>query len=108
MSGSSLILDPLRGTTSLARVFWVYGLLGSLVYSAFGLLVDPGNATLLWFYEIVGVLYTVYVTVATYRCARNCASPLFAWLARISAVLSLIALPVIAYFYYTGALALPI
>lgn len=63
MSLASLIEDPLRGKTSLGRVVWVYGLLGSLVYSAFGLLLDPGKA-----------------------------------------LLSLIALPVIAYLYYSGAL----
>jgi hypothetical protein len=64
MSLASLIEDPLRGKTSLGRVVWVYGLLGSLVYSAFGLLLDPGKA--------------------------------------------MIALPVIAYLYYSGALVLAI
>ena len=86
----------------------LYGLLGSLVYSAFGLLLDPGKAMLMWAYEIIGVLYTVYVTVATYRCAGNCGSPLLAGFVRISALLSLIALPVIAYLYYSGALVLAI
>jgi len=108
MNLASLIEDPLRGKTSLGRVVWVYGLLGSLVYSAFGLLLDPGKAMLMWAYEIIGVLYTVYVTVATYRCAGNCGSPLLAGFVRISALLSLIALPVIAYLYYSGALVLAI
>ncbi len=104
----SLIVDPLRGKTSLGSVVWVYGLLGSLIYGAAGLLVDPGNPALSWTYEIGGVLFSVYVSVATYQCARNCRSPVLAWLARISAVFSLIALPVIAYLYYSGALVLPI
>jgi len=108
MNLTSLLLDPLRGKTSLGTVVWVYGLLGCLVYGLFGLLVDPGNAPLLWAYEIIGVLYTIYVTVATYRCAGNCGSRLLAWLARMSAVLSLIALPLIAYLYYSGALVLAI
>lgn len=41
MTLASLIVDPLRGKTSLGKVVWVYGLLGSIVYGAFGLLVLP-------------------------------------------------------------------
>jgi hypothetical protein len=46
------------------------------------------------------------VTVATYRCAGNCASKFWARMARISAVLSLLLLPVLAYLDLTGALGL--
>src|SRR5258708_22529985 len=46
----------------------------------------------------------LYVTVATYRCASNCRSKLVARLARISAVASLVMLPVLAYLYFSGAI----
>lgn len=108
MTVSALIIDPLRGKTALGRVVWVYGLLGSLIYGAFGLLIDADRPVLFWAYEIGGLLLTVYVTVATYQCAGNCGSPAFAWFARASAVVSLIALPFIAYLYYSGRLLLPI
>jgi hypothetical protein len=44
------------------------------------------------------LLFSLYVTVATYQCAANCQSKLVAQLARISAVISLLALPIIAYY----------
>jgi hypothetical protein len=53
---------------------------------------------------VFGLLYSLYVTVATYRCASNCRSRFVARLARISAVISLVALPVFAYLYYSGAI----
>ncbi len=84
MSLGSFLHEPLQGKTSLAKVFWLYGVLGSILVSAVGL--------------------AVYVTVATYRCASNCRSKLLARLARISAVASLVMLPVLAYLYFSGAI----
>ena len=100
------VADPLRGRTSLSKVVWVYGLLGSLVYGALELLLDPGNALVTRVYSVVGLLFSVYVTVATYRCAGNCASKFWGRMARISAVLSLLLLPLMAYLDFTGALSL--
>jgi hypothetical protein len=100
------VTEPLRGRTSLARVVWVYGLLGSLLVSLFGLILDTGNEPVMRAYALLGVLYSVYVAVATYRCAANCRSAFWAVMARISAVLSLILLPVFAYLEFTGALDL--
>ena len=109
VSGASLwagVTDPLRGRTSLSKVFWVYGLLGSVLYGALELFLDSGNASVIRIYSVVGFLYSIYVTVATYRCADNCASQFLGRMARISAVLSLLLLPVIAYLDFTGALSL--
>ncbi len=96
----------MQGKTSLSRVFWIYGLLGSVVVSALGLLFDPENERMLRAYVVVSLLFSLYVTVATYQCAANCKSKTVAWLARISAVISLVALPFIAYFGLSGALEL--
>lgn len=98
--------DPLRGRTSLSRVVWVYGLLGSVVYSALGVLVDSGNAYVMHLYSVIGLVFSAYVTVATYRCADNGSSKFWARMARLSAILSLLLLPVIAYLDFTGALSL--
>jgi hypothetical protein len=102
----STLSDPLLGKTSLSTVFWGYGLLGSIVYGAIELLLDPGNEFAMRLYTAGGLLFIIYVTVATYRCAGNCASKFWGRMARISAVLSLLLLPVLAYLELTGALSL--
>jgi hypothetical protein len=104
MSVESFLTEPLQGKTSLSKVFWLYGLLGSVLVSAVGLAVDSGNVTASRMYTVFGLLFSVYVSVATYRCASNCRSKLLARLARISAVISLVALPVLAYLYFSGAI----
>jgi hypothetical protein len=98
--------DPLIGKTSLSKVFWLYGLLGSVLWSAIGLFIIAGNEFTTRIYTVCGLLFSVYVTVATYRCADNCSSRFWARMARISAVLSLLLLPVMAYLELTGALDL--
>jgi hypothetical protein len=100
------IKDPLQGKTSLTKVFWVYGILGSILVSAVGLVFDPGNEFAMRLYILFGLVFSVYVTVATYRCAGNCQSQSLARLVRISAIISLVALPVFAYLEFTGALDL--
>jgi hypothetical protein len=55
-------------------------------------------------YTLFGLLFSVYVTIATYRCAVNCQSKFLARLVRISALISLVAIPVFAYLELTGAL----
>jgi hypothetical protein len=103
MKLTALLREPLDGKTSLSRVFWVYGILGSLLLSAFGLFIDVSNSFAMRLYALAGLLYTVYVTVATYRCAANCGSKLLAAFVRISAVLTLLLLPVLAYLELSGA-----
>src|ERR1700694_4590763 len=100
----SFLKEPLQGKTSLSKVFWLYGLLGSVLVSALGLVIDSSNELALRIYMVLSLLFTVYVTVATYQCASNCQSKFLARLARISAVISLVALPVFAYLYFSGAM----
>ena len=104
VSLGSFLYEPLQGKTSLAKVFWLYGLVGSILVSAVGLAVDPGNEPATRLYTAFGLIFSVYVTVATYRCASNCRSKSLARLARISAVASLVMLPVLAYLYFSGAI----
>jgi len=98
------IRDPLQGKTSLSRVFWLYGMAGSALYGAAGLLFDAGNELAMRIYALGGLVFSIYVTVATYRCAGNCRSAFLTRLVRVSAVISLLLLPVIAYLGLTGAL----
>jgi hypothetical protein len=96
--------EPLQGKTSLTKVFWLYGVLGSVLVSALGLGVDPANRFATRAYILFGLLFSVYVTVATYRCAGNCRSKILAGFIRFSAVVSLVLLPVFAYLEFTGVI----
>lgn len=102
----AFLTEPLRGKTSLNKVFWLYGVTGSILYGAIEVLLDPSNEVAMRVYVIGGLLISVYVTVATYRCADNCQSKFWARMAKISAILSLVLLPVIAYLDLTGAFTL--
>jgi hypothetical protein len=104
MSLPSFLAEPLQGKTSLSKVFWLYGVVGSILVSAIGLAVDSGNQFLMRVYIAFGLLFSVYVTIATYRCAGNCQSKVLARFVRVSAVISLALLPVFAYLEFTGAL----
>jgi hypothetical protein len=104
MNFREFLTEPLQGKTSLAKVFWLYGVLGSVLLSAVGLLIDPGNAFVTRLYIVFSYVFTVYVLIATYRCAGNSRSIFMARFIRVSAVISLLALPVIAYMELTGAL----
>jgi hypothetical protein len=106
MSLWTAIEDPLRGKTSLSKVFWLYGLLGSILVSAIGLAFDSSNVFAMRSYTVFGLLFSIYVTVATYQCAGNCESKVLAQFVRISAVITLVLLPVLAYLEFTGALDL--
>ena len=97
--------DPLQGKTSLSTVVWGYGLLGSILYGAIELFLDPGNEFAMRVYTVGGLIFSIYVSVATYRCAGNCKSKFWGRMARLSAVLSLLLLPVFAYLELTGALS---
>lgn len=99
-----ILLDPLQGRTPIGRVIWVYGLLGSLAYSLLGV-VSTGRV---WarLYTIGGALYTFYVTVATYQCARNCKTVFGRRVVRVCAMLTLLLLPLFTYLEWSGALEL--
>jgi apolipoprotein N-acyltransferase len=106
LSISAFFKEPLAGKTSLSRVFWLYGIAGSLVYGALEFFLNPENQFLMRLYSIVGILYMTYATVAMYKCAANCKSPAVARAARIGAVISLLLLPFVAYLELTGSLTL--
>jgi hypothetical protein len=103
MNLSAFLKEPLQGKTSLSRVIWLYGVVGSLLFGAIELFLNPENQFVMRVYTFLGLFFGIYVTVATYVCAKNCKSPLLARVVRISAVITLLLLPVLTYFELTGA-----
>ena len=95
---------PLEGKISVSRVFWVYGIVGSLIYSCLEFLIDPLNSFFMRAYILGGFLYSVYVVVGTYRCAINCKTPRMARFVRVSCIISLLLLPVLTYMELSGVL----
>jgi hypothetical protein len=106
MTITAFLKEPLQGKTSLSRVIWLYGILGSILYGAIELFLNPENQFVMRLYSIGGLVLTTYVIVATYQCAGNSRSPLLARVVRVSAVISLLLLPLIAYLALTGSLTL--
>jgi hypothetical protein len=106
VSIAQFIKDPLEGKTSLSRVFWLYGIVGSLLYGALEFFLDPENLLAMRLYTIGGLILTVYVIVGTYRCAKNCKTPWVARAARIGAIISLLLLPVLTYIELSGAVTI--
>ncbi|MEP6886244.1 MAG: hypothetical protein ABJC66_15965 [Gammaproteobacteria bacterium] len=102
MTPTQFIQAPLQAKLSVARVFWLYGVAGSLVYGCLEFFLDPDNAFLMRLYTIGGCLYSAYVIVGTYRCSVNCSTEGMARLVRISSIVSLILLPILAYFELSG------
>jgi hypothetical protein len=103
---TEFVKQPLEGKTSLSRVFWLYGVLGSLLYGSLELFLNPESQFVMRVYTILGLIFTVYVTVGTYRCANNCKSAWVARAARVGAIISLLLLPVLTYLELTGAVTL--
>jgi quinol-cytochrome oxidoreductase complex cytochrome b subunit len=103
---TQFVKEPLEGKTSLSRVIWLYGLVGSLLYGSLELFLDPENQFVMRVYTIVGLIFTVYCIVGTYRCAKNTKSPWAARSARIGAIILLVLLPVLTYLELTGAVTI--
>jgi hypothetical protein len=103
---TQFVKDPLEGKTSLSRVIWLYGFIGSLVYGSLELFLNPENQFVMRVYTIGGLIFTVYCIIGTYRCAKNTKSPWVARSARIGAIILLLLLPVLTYLELTGSLTI--
>jgi hypothetical protein len=100
------LVDPLKGRTSIGKVVWLYGVLGSVAYGLLGLLFDVADERAMRIYTVGGYLFSLYVTVATYQCAQNCKTAVGRGLVRVGAVLTLLLLPLLAYLELSGAVGL--
>jgi hypothetical protein len=106
MTFTQFVKDPLEGKTSLSRVIWLYGFIGSLVYGSLELFLNPENQFVMRVYTIGGLIFTVYCIIGTYRCAKNTKSPWVARSARIGAIILLLLLPVLTFLELTGSLTI--
>ena len=104
MTLAQFVQAPLKGKLSVSRVFWLYGIVGSLAYGLLEFFIDTGNAFLIRLYTVGAYAYSAYVIVGTYQCAVNCRTAGMARFVRISAIVSLILLPIFMYFEFSGAL----
>jgi hypothetical protein len=104
MSIEDFLKDPLQGKTALSRVFWLYGFFGSLLFGSVELFLNPENQFIMRLYTILGLIFSIYVTLGMYRCAKNTRFPWVARSARVGAVITLCLLPVLTYLDLTGAL----
>jgi hypothetical protein len=102
---TQFVKDPLEGKTSLSRVIWLYGFVGSLLYGSLELFLNPENQFVMRVYTIGGLIFTVYCIVGTYRCAKNAKSPWAARSARIGSIILLLLLPLLTYLDLTGSLS---
>ena len=67
MTTTEFVTQPLQGKTSLSRVFWLYGVLGSLLYGSLELFLNPENQFVMRVYTILGLIFTVYVLMRRSR-----------------------------------------
>jgi hypothetical protein len=103
---TQFVKDPLEGKISLSRAFWLYYVLGSLLYGSLELFLNPENQFVMRLYTILGFIFSVYATVGIYRCAKNCTTPWVARSARVGAILTLLLLPVLTYLELSGAVTI--
>ncbi len=98
---TEFLTSPLRGTTSLWRLTWLYGLVaGSMLDVVGGMIAGPSDAAQRLML-LVGLAYASYLTIATYRCAANSRWPALAPMIRAAAAISLLLAPFIAYVVLT-------
>jgi len=106
MTVTEFLKEPLQGKTSLSRVVWLYSVLGSLLFGAIELFLNPENQFVMRIYTFLGFFFGIYISVAVYLCAKNCKSPAVARVARVCAVISLVLVPALTYLELQGALSL--
>ena len=97
-----LLLMPLRGQTSLWKVFWLYGLATNAVVAIGARAFLPHDTSGMGPILFVGLLIGVYQLVALWRCAFNCQSRSLGLLIRTAVGASLLALPIFIYVIWTA------
>ena len=94
--------DPLTGKTSLGRAVWLYGLGGSFLYSALGLLV-PETTGGFTAYVLAGLAVGILQSVVLWRCAPNSRSAFVGRLVRAAVIVGLLLMPLMLYLSFTNS-----
>jgi ABC-type amino acid transport system permease subunit len=95
------LIDPLTGNTSLKRAIGLYGLGGSLLYSAMGLLF-PETTAGFTVYVLLGLVIGVLQSVILWRCAPNSRSAFVRRLTRAAVIVGLVLVPLLLYVAFTN------
>lgn len=84
------ITNAWRGYTSLVKVFWIYNVLAGLTISLAAVLL--GDLTFLKFilFALLVFPYSIFLVVATWRCAFNTDYPVFGYIARGYVILAVL------------------
>src|SRR5260370_4689230 len=106
MTAVKVILEPLRGATTLWRVAWLYSFMGGAVLQILAILVVKAGASV-QMVALACLTYGSYVTFAAYRCARNCPWPSLGRLVRFAALISLLLVPFVAFRIVAGGVTPP-
>ncbi len=99
-----VIMDPLRGTTLLWRVYWIYGAVIAIVLNLL-LLIIPLGTFAVRVMLLLGLVAATYWVICLWQCAYNCRSRQLGHIIRVSVAASVPLIPVFAYFIVTGDVA---
>ena len=107
MNIETFLKEPLQGKTSLSRVFWLYGVVGSILYGSIELFLNPGKP--MGHADLCdrrssrhGLRHRRHISMRRELQIAGGGADRRA----ISAVISLLLLPVLAYLDFTGTLTL--
>jgi hypothetical protein len=95
------LTDAVTGKTSLGRAIWLYGLGGSILYSAVGLLF-PETPTGYTVYMVLGLAVGILQSVILWRCVPNSRSAFFRRFVRSSVIVGLILTPIMLYVLFAN------
>lgn len=79
-----------RGEELCWKVFWVYGVLGGIVWNGAAIYLEDffkANPPVKFTFVLFNFFYLVWLVVSTYRCAMNVGMKFFGYVARILALL---------------------
>ena len=95
-----VFINPLRGKTSLAKVFW-YSFGANAVFSLFGSVVEPHTRVALTVYYLAGLAIGVIESAMLWQCAPNSRYSILEMIIRGGVFVSLLLVPVFVYLIIT-------
>jgi hypothetical protein len=91
------LVDALNGKTSLAKVFWLYGLGGSVGYKVLGWILEPTSPVAAAIYLLGGLGLGFLQCAMLWQCAYNSRVPFLGRVIRTCIIVSLLTLPLLLY-----------
>ena len=91
------LLDALRGKTSLAKVFWLYGLGGSVGYSFLRWIFEPRSPVAVAVYLVGGLGLGLLQCAMLWQCAYNSRVRFLGSVIRAGVICGSVTLPLLLY-----------